>query len=657
MQVDQLIGRQIDHFTIRERIGQGGMATVYRATQMPVNRDVALKIISLDSAQGAREDFRRRFANEAELIASLEHIHILPVYDYGIVADDIAYIAMRLLRGGSLAGLLQAGKLDLNRAADLFTQMARGLAYAHRHNVIHRDIKPSNILLDDTGNAYLTDFGLARLVDDSRNITHSGSIVGTPAYMSPEQLRGDTVDHRSDIYSLGVVLYHMLTGQPPFQTADNSVVSIIYHHLEKSPRPPSELNNEITPEIEAVILRALAKAPAERFDTADEMPNALNTALGRKQTTATFPALPVTPIPTTTVSAVKPRRRWLPYAVGVSIALFAVLVGAAYLLTRTPPPHPATVLADKSGSSADAVPSADEIQAAQARVGSSFIAYITCNQTSEYHATQAREMGDLAAKAGLAYRIYDSNNDKSRQIPLIEKARSDGAVGLIICPLDTSLLDGALKSAQDAGIPLVFMHADIDTYGGVRLAGDDYLMGRKAGEAAGQLIRDQMGGKADVIILDYPDLPPLVERANGLQDGVLANAPEAHIIGRFLGATKDNGEASVSKLIAQNVHFDVITSINDAGSFGAIAALEKAGIPPGRVNITSIDAETLAREYIRSGHYLRASVDVGRAAFSSTAVDAMIKLLAGSTLPETFLVPPGDLVTASTLSATATKSS
>ncbi len=651
MQVDQLLGRQINQFTIRERIGQGGMATVYRATQTPVNRDVALKIISLDAAQGARDDFRRRFANEAELIASLEHIHILPIYDYGIVTDDLAYIAMRLLRGGSLAGLLNEGQLGLERAADLFTQIARGLAYAHRHNVIHRDIKPSNILLDDAGNAYLTDFGLARLVGDSRDITHSGSIVGTPAYMSPEQLRGLTVDHRSDIYSLGVVLFHMLTGQPPFQTADSGVVSLIYHHLEKPPRAPSTLNRAITPGVEAVVLRALAKAPAERFDSADDMAAALNSALGRKLTSGTYPATPSTPIPAATAARARPRPRWLPYAIAASVMLFALVVGATFLLARTPPHHPPTVLLDQSGTSDDAIPSPGEIQAAQARVGSGFIAYITCNQTSEYHATQAREMGDLAEKLGVAYRIYDSDNDKAKQIPLIEKARADGAAGLIVCPLDTSLLDGALKSAQAAGMPLVFIHADIDTYGGVRLAGDDYLMGRKAGLAAGQIIRDELGGKADVILLDYPDLPPLVERANGLEDGVLANAPEARIVGRYLGATKDNGEASVSRLLARNVHFDIIASINDAGSFGAIAALEQAGIPPGRVNITSVDAETLAREYIRSGHYLRASVDVGRAAFSRTAVDAMMKLLAGSTLPETFLVPPGDLVTASTLAA------
>src|SRR5688572_22875672 len=208
MQVENLAGRQIDDFVVQERIGRGGMSVVYSAFQPSVNRQVALKIITVNAEAGEQDEFRRRFAQEAELVASLEHIHILPVYDYGIVNDEIAYIAMRLLRGGSLSSLIKDGSLPVDRVADLFTQVARGVAYAHRKGVIHRDIKPSNILLDDDNNAYVTDFGLAKLVGDTMDITRSGKIVGTPAYMAPEQLRGDVIDHRADIYSLGVVLYH-----------------------------------------------------------------------------------------------------------------------------------------------------------------------------------------------------------------------------------------------------------------------------------------------------------------------------------------------------------------------------------------------------------------------------------------------------------------
>src|SRR5262249_8517222 len=149
---------------IEERLGQGAMAVVYKAFQASINRHVALKVIRLDEGQGQTEEFRRRFAREAEGIARLEHIHILPIYAYGI-NQEMAYLAMRWLRGGSLSELLRRDGVSLERAADLFKQIASGLSYAHSRGIIHRDLKPSNIMLDDAGNAYLTDFGLAKLVE------------------------------------------------------------------------------------------------------------------------------------------------------------------------------------------------------------------------------------------------------------------------------------------------------------------------------------------------------------------------------------------------------------------------------------------------------------------------------------------------------------
>ena len=293
MYTDQLVGKQVDAFTVQERIGKGGMASVYRAYQPSVNRSVALKIITLDTNQGERDDFRSRFALEAQMIAALEHIHILPVYDYGIVNNEIAYIAMRLLRGGALSDLLTAGPLEMERAADIFTQVARGLNYAHSHGVIHRDLKPSNILFDESGNAYLTDFGLAKMVENSLHLTKTGNIVGTPAYMSPEQLRGDAIDFRSDIYSMGCILYHMLVGHPPFEASESNMVSVIYQHLEKEPTPPSELNPAISAEVEAVIMRALRKRPEDRYNTVDVMADQLNEALGRKLSTTSYPVIHV----------------------------------------------------------------------------------------------------------------------------------------------------------------------------------------------------------------------------------------------------------------------------------------------------------------------------------------------------------------------------
>ncbi|MBZ0269991.1 serine/threonine protein kinase, partial [bacterium] len=234
MDTDNLIGMQFGDFLIRERIGRGGMASVYRAHQGSVGREVALKIIPLGRAGLIDETFQRRFAREAKLIASLEHIHILPVYDYGIT-EDAAYLAMRLLRGGTLADRLHDGPLDTETAAELFHQLASGLHYAHRKGVIHRDLKPSNILLDDSGNVLLADFGLAKLAGENVDATRSGTVVGTPAYMSPEQATGRPVDQRSDVYSAGLVLYEMLTGRPPFDGPHADVVAVLFRHIHEEP--------------------------------------------------------------------------------------------------------------------------------------------------------------------------------------------------------------------------------------------------------------------------------------------------------------------------------------------------------------------------------------------------------------------------------------
>ncbi|MCC6801877.1 MAG: protein kinase [Anaerolineae bacterium] len=653
MYTDQLVGKQVDAFTVQERIGKGGMATVYRAYQPSINRSVALKIISLDPNVGERDEFRSRFALEAQTIASLEHIHILPIYDYGIVNNEIAYIAMRMLRGGTLADMIASGPLELERTADIFTQVARGLNYAHSKGVIHRDLKPSNIMFDSEGNAYLTDFGLAKMVENSVHITKSGNIVGTPAYMSPEQLRGDPIDYRSDIYSMGCILYHLLVGHPPFEASDTNVVSVIYQHLEKDPEPPSTHNPSIPPGVEQVVLRALNKDPNERFETAEAMADALNEAMGRRVSTSSYPAVhsdSKPSVPSAIARARNQRRMYM--GIGIAAILLVILLIALALMRdvgtlRVTPP---TVLKDQTAVAADSQPTDDEIARAQARMGDAgFIAFVACNQSSQFHAAQAREVADFANHYSLRTRVYDSNNDKATEISQIERARTDGAVGLIVCPLDIEILSDTLRSVQQAGIPLVLMSSEVETFGGVLIAGDDFLMGLEAGRAAGEIIRDERGGHADVIILDYPDLKYLVTRADGLEAGVLETAPDVSIVGRYVGGTTDNGRQSVSDLIADGIHFDVILSINDAGAYGAIAAMEAADFDPESVIISSVDAESVARDYIRGGHFMRASVDVGRALFSQTAINTMVKLLAGATVPEIYLVPPGSVVTRETL--------
>ncbi|MBZ0294545.1 MAG: protein kinase [Anaerolineae bacterium] len=651
---DDMIGRDIGEFHIEARIGRGGTASVYRAYQKSMNRYVALKVIRPDfNNTDEYETFRKRFDLEAEVVAQLEHIHILPVYAYG-VEQGIAYLVMRLLNGGSLHNRIEVGKpMPLEEATDIFSQVAQGLAYAHSRGVIHRDLKPSNILFDSEGNAYISDFGLAKWSEHPVDLTKSGNIVGTPAFIAPEQLRGDPIDHRIDIYSMGMVLYHMMVGEAPYDLPSTDVISLIYHQLEREPRPPTELNPDLPPSVERVILRALRKDPDQRYSDVRQMAHELDAALGRTTVTprqgiyGNFVPEPITE----TVPFQRPRHnRWI---LGITILSVLILAIAALVVLsmQTPATSAPQVIQGKSGTIEDLEPSADEVAAAQWAISkdNGFIAYITCNQTSEYHAVQAREMRDLALKYNLRYRVYDSDTDPYRQLTLIENARTDGAKVLILCPLDVSLLDESLKSVQEAKIPLVIFSSNLPGYGGVLIAGDEYLLGRVPGELAGQIIRDEMDGQAEVVILDYPDLPSIIQRADGLEEGILEYAPDAHIIGRYLGATREAGRSSIAQLIRDEVSFDVIASINDAGSLGAIEALEDAGIGPDEVVIVSVDAEQPVRNDIERGYYIRGSVSPARQSASIAAINAAIKLLAGSPTPEEIAVPPGTMVTAESL--------
>jgi len=671
---DSLIGKKIGEFVIEERLGQGAMATVYKAFEASINRHVALKVIKLDESQ--QEEFKQRFAREAEVIAKLEHIHILPIYAYGI-NDEIAYLAMRWLRGGSLSELLKRGSapLPLERTANIFHQVAQGLAFAHSKGIIHRDLKPSNIMMDDAGNAYLTDFGLAKLTEQSGEITRSGTIVGTPAYMSPEQLRGEPLDHRSDIYSLGVILYNMVAGRLPFDTSTSDLVSIIYQHLEKLPTPPREFNPNTPPAVEEVVLKALQKDRKDRYNTALDMARALNLAVGLPAGSSTN-LQPVKPVEfynteqLTLPSANRfiKKRPWLLPLIGIALGILILVIAfvaiqinntneAAKQLAMTqtaaalsPTVVNATILTGKSAMAAEIIPTKEQIATASRNIGpTGFVAYIACNQDSEFHAGMARELGDIAKNYGMEYKVYDSQTDSYREVTLFEKARAEGAGAMIVCPLDYKLLTASVESAVIAHIPVILQANDVPNSGGVMVGGDDHLLGLEPGRFAGKIVRDEMGGQAQVIILDYPDRADIVARANGLEDGLKEFAPNAMVIGRYLGATREFGKASVEKLIKDGVKFNMILSINDAGSFGAIDAMTEAGIDPSSVIIVSVDAEALAREYIRKGYFIRGSVESSRVQLAEAMMNATVQLLDGSTIAESIIVPPKQIITKETL--------
>jgi eukaryotic-like serine/threonine-protein kinase len=270
--VSDLIGRTIGSHQIIEKIGQGGMAEVYRAYHAILGSFRAVKIMLPWMAQDTQ--FVERFRREALTHGGLRHPNIVPVYDAGEF-EGRPFIVMDYLTGGSLADRLRRGPLPPEEAAGLVAQVADALDYAHNHTppLVHRDVKPSNILLDDSGRPVLVDFGIAQAMSTGPRLTHFGQSIGTPEYMSPEQSQGLSVDGRSDVYSLGIVLYEMVTGRVPFKGA--SITDVGYQVVNTPPPPPRQFNPNTPPYLESVIMRALAKRPEDRFQTAGEMAQAL----------------------------------------------------------------------------------------------------------------------------------------------------------------------------------------------------------------------------------------------------------------------------------------------------------------------------------------------------------------------------------------------
>jgi serine/threonine protein kinase len=274
-------GQMLGPYRIITQIGKGGMANVYKAYQPSVDRYVAIKVLPSQLAES--QEFATRFHQEARIIAKLEHPHILPVFDYG-ESDGVAYFVMRYLEAGTLRDKMEAGRpLPLNDIDRIFTQLAEALSYAHSFGIIHRDLKPANALIDSHGNIFLTDFGIAKLMESaSPRLTQTDAIMGTPAYISPEQAQSQPVDQRSDIYSLGIILYEMVTGRVPF-VADTPL-AVLFKHISDPLPLPSLVKPDIPAPIEKVILKALAKEPKDRFSTADEFVAAWKRALEEKET-------------------------------------------------------------------------------------------------------------------------------------------------------------------------------------------------------------------------------------------------------------------------------------------------------------------------------------------------------------------------------------
>ena len=317
---DPLIGRVLGGFRIEALIGRGGMGRVYRAEQLSLDRSVAVKILADDLA--ANEDFRVRFLAESRIAASIEHPAILPVYDAG-EAEGYLYIAMRYVEGIDLHSLIQReGALTPERTLRIIEQVAAALDAAHRNGLIHRDVKPSNVLISDE-QVYLADFGVARTVVGRRELTRTGAFVGTVDYAAPEQIRNETVDAASDLYSLGCVLFQCLTGTVPFNAPSD--YGVMQAHLSEPPPRPSVVAHGLPPAVDQVVATALAKDRSERYRSGRHMAEALEAALAGP---AAFTGRPTVMQPASGIRPLRaprtPRRRFM----GLGLAALAVAAGS-----------------------------------------------------------------------------------------------------------------------------------------------------------------------------------------------------------------------------------------------------------------------------------------------------------------------------------------
>jgi len=278
-----LIGQTVSHYKIVEKLGEGGMGVVYKAHDTKLDRLVALKFLPRHA--GRSEDEKQRFVREAKAASGLDHPNICTIYEVDETDDGQMFIAMGFYDGESLASRLERGSLPIGDAVALATQIASGLARAHAQGIIHRDIKPANIIVTADKQAKIVDFGLAKLTDRTV-LTQEGSTVGTVSYMSPEQAQGGDVDHRADVWALGVVLYEMVTGRRPFEAEHEQAV--VYRIINESPAPPASICGEVPAELDDLITHALTKAPESRVGSMKDFLAALS---------AIFPGVGKPPVP------------------------------------------------------------------------------------------------------------------------------------------------------------------------------------------------------------------------------------------------------------------------------------------------------------------------------------------------------------------------
>lgn len=385
MPIPEKIGRYI----IKSELGRGGMATVYRGFDPSFDREVAIKVLPREMLHDPQ--FRSRFEREIKMVAALEHPSIVPVYDVGD-ENGQPYFVMRYMTGGSLSDLIEKGKFSIEDTAQIIEKVAQGLAYSHRKGIIHRDLKPDNILFDENGNPFISDFGIAKLTEAGGGLTGSG-VIGTPAYMSPEQAQGGEIDSRSDVYGLGVIIYQMLSGQQPY-SADTPMGVVVKHITEPVPEI-LKLLPTLPPEVNNVIKTSMAKDKSKRYETTVDLAKAMNMIAFGSEGNITFSTN--SSVKTRMGSSTSPLSRGMTGLVVVGIVLVVAVIGFFLLRNQLlAPDQPTETVAAPQPSAQPTLTTAPIVEEA------SFAPF--CSADVNFPVPQARETNNICVqKRGYAY--------------------------------------------------------------------------------------------------------------------------------------------------------------------------------------------------------------------------------------------------------------
>ncbi|MEO8396415.1 MAG: serine/threonine-protein kinase, partial [Chloroflexota bacterium] len=493
-----LVGQKLGKYEITALLGQGGMATVYRGYQRDVDRSVAVKV--LPPQPGQNSQFIERFRLEARTIARLQHPHILPLYDYGD-ENDVLYLVMAYADGGSLSDRIRRGPMPLPEIQRFFQQVAEALDYAHRQNVIHRDIKPDNILLDREGHVLLSDFGIVKIIMDDAgttvNLTATGGLVGTPSYMSPEQAQGLPVNDRTDIYSLGIVVYEMLTGKQPFSA--ETPMQVVLKHITAPVPPLRDFNGKLPSELDGVLRRALEKEPAQRYPTAKafyddfirviqgEMPltpSRFNTP-APTSASVTYPSPAMQSLQPTVMS--QPATNPLLLLGGFAIiALLIVAVVALMLSIGRPPTVAPTVVAEAT--IAATIPAAALPTPNSSIPNFGTVTYSTSETIGD--TVNVQVMGLVAPPSGSKYRVWLYNTGTTDSL-MVGDLKLD------------ALGNGQLSLTSSAILPILYNAILITPESGSSATPD--------GKAAysGSVPAQMMGALREILITSPDGLPPV----------------------------------------------------------------------------------------------------------------------------------------------------